>query len=60
MQRLADVIATVAHSDAPALLYFSNETLEKGGYEIYNTQKDTRYPYWTIMFSKNSAHVGQR
>lgn len=40
--------AIVADSDAPTLLYLSNETGEVGGYYVYDADKDTLYPYRTV------------
>ncbi len=40
--------ATVADSDAPVLLYLSDESGEAGGYYIYDAEKDTLYPYQTV------------
>lgn len=40
--------AVVADSDAPTLLYLSDETGETGGYYVYDAEKDTLYPYQTV------------
>ena len=40
--------AMVEDSDAPTLLYLSNETGDVGGYYVYNAEKDTLYPYQTV------------
>lgn len=40
--------AIVADSDAPILLYLSDESGEVGGYYIYDPDKDTLYPYQTV------------
>ncbi len=40
--------AVVADSDAPTLLYLSNETGEVGGYYVYDADKDILYPYQTV------------
>ena len=38
----------VPDSDAPTLLYLSNQTGDQGGYYIYNAAQDLLYPYMTI------------
>ena len=40
--------AIVEDSDAPTLLYLSNAAGDVGGYYIYDTDKDTLYPYQTV------------
>ncbi len=40
--------AIVEDSDAPTLLYLSNETGEVGGYYVYDADKDILYPYRTV------------
>lgn len=40
--------AVVADSDAPILLYLSDESGEIGGYYIYDPEEDTLYPYQTV------------
>lgn len=40
--------AIVEESDAPVLLYVTDDTGELGGYHIYDEVNDTLYPYQTI------------
>jgi len=40
--------AAVVDSDAPVLFYLSNASGTTGGYYIYDTDKDSFYPYQTI------------
>jgi len=51
--------AIVADSDAPTLLYVSNDTGDVGSYHIYNQAADTLFPYRTLSSVSKSYIIMQ-